>query len=169
MYIYIEVCSFQGMRYGVLVLLAGWYALTLFAPFVGAEHSNRMTVEADVLAPIVRVQVPDLVSFGNVTPGFVSQRQKIIVNNTGTTAVEITPELLAPDPIFSRLVVARRTTEQFQPIGSFKMTIARPRALGGSEDDFFYAKLDLSTYPLSAVPEDKRDHRATVVVWAVAA
>ena len=143
--------------------------LFFLLPSVMAEHSNRMVAEANVLAPVVRVRVPDFISFGNVTPGYASERMKIVVNNTGTTSIEITPELNAPDSIFSHLVLARRTTEEFKPIGSFKMTIASPRKLGGSEDDFFYAKLDLSKYERNAVPNDMLGHRATIVVWAVAA
>ena len=140
----------------------------LFIPSVVAEHSNYMTAEANVLAPIVRVRVPDAVSFGTVSPGYVSERQKIIVNNTGTTQIEVTPRLDVADPIFANLKLARRTTEDFVPIGSFSMTIPRPRSLGKSEDDYFYAQLDLRSYS-NSIPEDIPNHRATIVFWAVAA
>lgn len=149
------------MRYVAFALLL------ILLPSVMAEHTNRLSVEADVFAPVVRVSVPDFVSFGNVTSGFVSERVKIVINNTGTTAVQVVPELDKPDPVFSHLTFARRTTEEFQPIGSFKMTIPRPRALGKSEDDYLYAKLDLST--ATGLSRDMPDHRATVIFWAVAA
>lgn len=149
------------MRYWFLVLLF------FFLPFVLAEQNDRMVVGANVLAPVVRVQVPEFVSFGSVSPGFVSERVKIVVNNTGTTAVQFIPRLDNSDKIFSNLMLARRTTEEFKPIGSFRMTIPRPRAIGQSEDDYFYAQLDLRQYQ-DSISEDMLNHRATVVFWATA-
>jgi hypothetical protein len=137
-------------------------------PTVFAEHSNTLIAEADVRAPVVRVRVPDSVSFGTVTPGFVSERVKIVVNNTGTTAVEVVPQLVDPDQIFSHLMLARRTTEEFKPIGSFKMIIPRPKAVGKSDDDYFYAQLDLRSFNGRLV-ENLPNHRATIVFWATAA
>ena len=124
------------MRYWLLVLLF------FLMPLAVAEQNDRMVVDANVLAPVVRVQVLERVSFGSVSPGFVSERVKIVVNNTGTTAVQFIPQLETSDKIFSNLMLARRTTEEFKPIGSFKMNIPRLRAIGQREDDYFYAQSD---------------------------
>src|SRR3989344_867960 len=144
------------MRYWAFIVLV---SMLFFLSSVRAEKSNRMIVEADVLAPVVRVEVPDFVSFGSVTQGFSSERVKIVLNNTGTTAIEVTPRLDGPDAVFSHLVFARRTTEDFVPIGSFHMTVPRPRIPGKSEDDYLYAKLDLTQFSGKA-NEDLNHHRA---------
>jgi len=149
------------MRYWLLVLLF------FLMPLAVAEQNDRMVVDANVLAPVVRVQVLERVSFGSVSPGFVSERVKIVVNNTGTTAVQFIPQLETSDKIFSNLMLARRTTEEFKPIGSFKMNIPRPRAIGQSEDDYFYAQLDLRQYT-DSIPQNIPNHHATVVFWATA-
>ncbi len=149
------------MRYWLLAFIF------FLVPFAAAEQSERMIVDANVLAPVVRVQVPEMVSFGRVSPGFVSERVKIVVNNTGTTAVQFIPRLETQDKIFSNLILARRTTEEFKPIGTFKMNIPRPRAIGQSEDDYFYAQLDLRQYT-DSIPQNIPNHRATVVFWATA-
>lgn len=155
----------------------GWSACMLFVmlfvlvgalPMAGAESNTRTTVEANVVAPIVRIDVPDYLFFGNVTPGYVSERIKIVVNNTGTTAVKVIPQFeQGADEVFSHLVVARRVADDFVPLEKFTMTIPRPRAVGRSEDEFFYAKLDLKSYD-GRVTQDRRA-RAVILFVAVPA
>lgn len=137
-------------------------------PLVSAESNTRTTLEADVVAPVVRIDVPDYLFFGNVTPGYVSERLKIVVNNTGTTAVKVIPQFeQGSDEVFSHLVVARRVADDFVPLEKFTMNIKKPRAVGKGEDDYFYAKLDLTSYH-ERVTQDRRA-RATILFVAVPA
>lgn len=152
----------------MLVLLFGVFIAALALPMVSAESNTRTVLEAKVVAPVVRIDVPDFLFFGNVTPGYVSERVKIVVNNTGTTAVKVIPQFeQGADEVFSHLVVARRVSDDFVPLEKFTMTIPQPRAVGKSEDDYFYAKLDLKSYQ-ERVTQDRRA-RAAILFVAVPA
>ena len=150
---------------GSVYAVACFLLIAFVLPAVSAEANTRTTFEANVVAPVVRIDVPDHIFFGNVTPGYVSGRMKIIVNNTGTTAVKVIPQFeQGADEVFSHLVVARRVSDDFVPLEKFTMTIPKPRAVGKSEDDYFYAKLDLTSYG----EQVKQDRRARAVVLFVA-
>ena len=151
-----------------MMAVVAFLLISMTLSLASAESNTRTTVEANVVAPIVRIDVPDYLFFGNVTPGYVSERLKIVVNNTGTTNVKVIPQFeQGADEVFSHLIVAHRVREDFVPLEQFTMTIPKPRAVGKSEDDYFYAKLDLKSYN-GKVAQDRRA-RAVILFVAVPA
>ena len=128
---------------------------------------SRMTVEANILAPVVSIQVPEYVFFGNLTKGFSSDRIRVDINNTGNTAVTVTPQLSDPqDKIFQQLQFARRTTEDYQSVSNFSIFLARPSAPGKIADEYFYMKLDLTDYE-EDIRNDRIGQKSTVIFVAV--
>lgn len=130
-------------------------------------ESEKSVFEANVLAPIVKVEIPTRVFLGNVTPGFDGERVKVEVENVGTTAVTITPQLEAgSEDVFGGLMFARRTTEPWQKIGQFSLKLDRPSSPGKTEKDYFYTKIDLSSYR-GEIKQDKLGAKANVIFWVL--
>ena len=154
----------QGLKglSGVLMILLG-VMLSL-----GSVRANAVTMfEADVLAPVVKIEVPAHLNLGNVTPGFSSERVRVDIDNVGTTAVAVIPQLEdANEEIFKYLSFTRRTTEPYAKIGDFTFFLSRPSVPGKIESDYFYAKLDLSTFQ-GSVKEDVFGRQARVVFWVL--
>ena len=139
--------------------------------FVSAAvgDNDRTVFAANVLAPRTQINVPDFVDFGDVSSGFVSERIRIDIENTGSTSVEVTPRLVnSGDEIFSNLYFFRRVKDDPEKIGRFSINLDAPSTKGGIEDDYFYARLDLSNYGRN-LESDLLDQRAAVVFWAVPA
>ena len=154
----------QGLKglSGVLMILLG-VMLSL-----GSVRGNAGTMfEADGRAPVVKIEVPAHLNLGNVTPGFSSERVRVDIDNVGTTAVAVIPQLEdANEEIFKYLSFTRRTTEPYAKIGDFTFFLSRPSVPGKIESDYFYAKLDLSTFQ-GSVKEDVFGRQARVVFWVL--
>ena len=137
--------------------------------FRGDAVVGKCTCECgdDVLAPVVKIEVPAHLNLGNVTPGFSSERVRVDIDNVGTTAVAVIPQLEdANEEIFKYLSFTRRTTEPYAKIGDFTFFLSRPSVPGKIESDYFYAKLDLSTFQ-GSVKEDVFGRQARVVFWVL--
>ena len=115
LYVIMKIIRVRAM-FSISMLFVIIIIILSMLPFVIGGNSDRedLIVEANVFAPVVKIEVPNYVFLGNVTKGFSSDRVRIDINNTGTTAVSVTPELEdSNENIFKYLTFARRTTEQF--------------------------------------------------------
>lgn len=157
------------MRYRrVLFLVYFCLLLTFFGAIVSAGDRESVTFEVNILSPVVSIEVPERVSFGEISPGYSTNHVRMDINNTGTTAVRVTPRLVdSNEKIFQHLYFSKRTTQPFQKIGDFNLDLDRPSAIGNIEKDYFYVKLDLRNYT-EIVRDNMKGHRATVIFWAVA-
>lgn len=153
----------------IILILLG--SVVGFSVLVSAAlgDNTRTVFAANVLAPRTQINVPDYVSLGDVSSGYVSDRVRIDIENTGDTKVEVTPRLVnEDDEIFSNLYFFRRVKDDHERIGNFDIEIDAPTSQNGVEDDYFYVELDLSNYG-SDLEEDLLDRRGAVVFWAVPA
>lgn len=133
------------------------------------QEAARMVVEANIFAPIIKISVSEHIFLGNLTKGYSGDRFRVEVNNTGTVDVVLTPKLSSgSNKIFENLFLARRTTEEFLPIGRFNISIAKPSDIGKVKSDYFYIKMDLSNYK-DEIRNDKLGEKAEIVFWAVPA
>lgn len=150
------------------VLLVVGITFSLFIGLVvGASSSESMDFIVDVRASKTSIEISDRVYFGNISKGYVSDKVRIDINNTGDVAVKVTPQLVnSSEDIFSNLYFARRTTEPYYKIGSFNLNISQPSSIGGITEEYFYAKLDLSNFQ-GAISSDRLGHKAEVVFYAL--
>jgi len=147
------------------------FAILLGVIIVSASHSDISTFEVNVLGPpppIIKIQVPDFVFFGNVSSGEESERMRVDVNNTGNIDVVITPRLVdLNEEIFNHTYFTRRVSEPYQKIGAFSLNLSASSDRGGIESDYFYAKIDLREFK-GRIDRDLIGHRADVKFIAVA-
>ncbi|MCW8965986.1 MAG: hypothetical protein OQK82_04755, partial [Candidatus Pacearchaeota archaeon] len=54
-----------------------------------AEDDDVMVAQADVLKSTVGISVPDTVEFGEIAKGYISERQDLDVENTGTSDISV--------------------------------------------------------------------------------
>jgi hypothetical protein len=105
-------------------------------------------VEIDIYgppAPIIQIQVPDLIDLGNISYNGDGTRTRVDINNSGNVAVNIKPVLVnSSDEVFSNLYFERRTTDVYSKIGNWSINITAPTS--GVDGDYFYMKLDLRNY-----------------------
>lgn len=85
----------MNKKRGALIILSAIFIFTLGLIFVNAN--NEMTVEANFVgyeAPMVRVNVPDYISLGPITPNEpFDETSAFKINNTGRANINVTPML----------------------------------------------------------------------------
>jgi hypothetical protein len=148
----------------VVVLLS--VSLIMFFSFVFlASADDVMTVEANIFAYVASVEVPENVFLGNLTKGYqtdLSASDKFKINNTGTTDITVTPELVnSTEVIFSYLYFGRTISGNFTRIGNYSLDIDQPSEPGGKESESIYMKLDLRNFN-GSIEEDMINHNAEV-------
>ncbi len=105
------------------------------------------TVINNSVAELIKVVVPDRVILGNVTIGRSSEEVRVWVNNTGSVAVKVTPELInTSDSIFNNLYFRKFQTRNFTKIGEFYFNISAPGNGKTYEDEYFWVLLNLTNY-----------------------
>jgi hypothetical protein len=110
---------------------------------------DTTTFRIDVVGPptpVLNVQVPDSIYFGNVSVGEQTDDVKIDINNTGNIGIVVTPKLMSGShSIYNHTYFKRITTEQYFQIGQYSHNISAPSS-GGVRSSFMYAKIDLRNY-----------------------
>lgn len=154
----------------LLLILAGIFVIS-FIYFVNAadDYTATMIVEANIDsdAGVVKIEVPEKVSFGDIAKGEVSDKIKVYINNTGTVNVFVTPKLKDPnEKIFSNLYFQTRqqskTPElnEVYRIGDYRLNISSSR-------EYFYMWLDLEDYS-GSINQDMINHTAEIEFIAMA-
>ncbi|MBS3089945.1 hypothetical protein J4461_03650 [Candidatus Pacearchaeota archaeon] len=137
--------------------------LLFFMPF--ALAGDITVFEATVYGSVVSVEVPDIIYLGNISSGFVGEEKRVDIVNTGTTDIIITPILIGDhDPIFEKLYFSKRLSGvdySFRQVGNFSLNMSKPSRLGGTNNDYFYTRMDLSDYT-GSVPSGVSTLRANV-------
>jgi len=152
---------------GVIIILG---IIIFGAFFVSAVNTDISTFEVNIFAPpepIIRIQVPDFVFFGNVSKGKISDRPKIDINNTGNVDVIVKPQLLnSSETIFSHTKFSELAAGPFIRIGDFSMIINASTT--GVRKELMYAQIDLTDFN-EDIKSDIIGHKADVRFFAVAA
>jgi len=134
---------------------------------VCADSSDDMLVKVNVLETEVSISVPDQVSFGNIAPGYLSERRDLDIINDGTVDVSISADLdeSYDGEIFENLAFRRILDDPLTSIDFFEVEVAKPASVGGERTQNVYAYLDLSDYEEEI--SIMMDHNATVIFTAV--
>ncbi|MEK6899201.1 MAG: hypothetical protein AABW79_03845 [Nanoarchaeota archaeon] len=149
--------------------------LLIFITLVGA--TDIATIEADIIdvgtqnnntnGTSVSIQVPDYIDLGNVDENGLSDELKIYVNNTGDTAIKVTPTLISyTDEIFTNLFFREFKTSggapvQQRKIGDWSFNISAPSSGQDFKSKYFYMQLDLSDADVD-VSSNLNGHQANV-------
>jgi hypothetical protein len=142
----------------------------------------RLNVEADIIdtqgggnnqSGSISIQVPDFIDLGNVSETGISSEPQIYMNNTGTVAIVVTPQLSNyTDDIFDYLHFREFKTSGGNPvtpqrIGNWSMNISAPSSGQTFRSKYFYMRLDLSQANID-LSDDLIGHQAHVRFFAVA-
>jgi len=148
-----------GLIFGVMLVLG-------VTGFVYADSSDDMVVKANVLETEISISVPDQVSFGNIAPGYTSERQEIEIVNDGTVDVGVSADLEEEDDIFENIAFRRVLDDPLTKIDFFEIEIEKPSTVGDENEEDVYMYLDLSDYE-GEESGDMMGHNATVIFTAV--
>ena len=106
--------------------------------------TNYTEFRATILGPppsIIGVQVPDFISFGNLSVGEKSDDVKVNITNTGNVDIIVTPTLAnSSELIFSYTYFKRITSDPYLNIGDYKHNVS------SGSSNYMYARLDLRNY-----------------------
>jgi len=152
----------------LISLMLGVMLLVSMAGIVSADASENMLVRVNVLEPEVSISVPDQISFGTITPGYLSERQDIDVVNEGTVDVSVSAELDGSysEDIFENLAFQRILTDDLTNIDFFEVEIEKPATVGSKRSQNIYMYLDLVDYD-EEITSNMMGHNATVIFTAV--
>lgn len=160
----------------VFVSLLVFIVLFYFA----SALNDTMIVETNIFvngssgnSTIIRVEVPDYLSFGNVTNFGESEELRVYVNNTGNVNIRVTPDLINQSEMIFRNLYLRKsktsngTAVNFSRIGTFSFNITRPTSGQTFNDEYFWIMLNLSNNPQN-ITSNIIGHRTNVKFFAVA-
>lgn len=152
-----------------ILFLAFSFVLFSSLLLVSAEESDSetMKVRVNFLKPTVGISVPNLVIYGDIAPGYLSERRDLEIENSGNVDVRITPELDNYEgDIFTSLVFKNILDAPFTRIGDYFIDISRPSDVGGIRTEKIYMYLDLTSFS-GNVSEEKLGHEANVTFFAL--
>lgn len=152
------------------IFAAGFFlaGVVLFVSAGQNEDVVSSVFEANIYQPRVSISVPDYVFLGNITLGYSTDEEKMLVVNKGDVAVSVTPALAdLNEDIFSYLYF-RESSGSYRRIGNFSMTISKPSSQGGNSTKTLYYKLDLREYE-GDIDRDLMGHSTRVKFFATAA
>jgi len=156
----------MGKRCIAWLLIISVFAFILIFLALVYASSDTMKVEANIFAPVVSVEVPDYVYFGNLSKGYESDEINITINNTGTTDISVTPRLAnSQEKIFNYTYFKKTSSDTYRLVGMFNVNISRPTQ-NGVKVQSVYAKLDLTDYD-GDIDYDMIKHNASIIFWAV--
>jgi len=158
------------MRKIVLTLMVlGIFVLsTTFGTALSSTGEN-MTVKANILQSRISLSVPNEVTFQDIAAGYLSERQDLDIENTGTVDIEVTPQLEnSSDKIFSNLAFQKVLSDPMTKINWFSFDVAKPLTVGGTNPANIYMYLDLQNYKQD-INSDMLNHEGKVIFWAVPA
>jgi hypothetical protein len=155
----------MGKRWIACLIFAFIFIISILVVYVYAA-SDTMKVEANIFAPLVSVEVPDYVYFGNLSKGYKSDEINITINNTGTTDISVTPRLADnSEKIFNYTYFKKTSSDTYRIVGMFNVNITKPKTNGVTVQSV-YAKLDLTDYD-EEINYDMIKHNASIIFWAV--
>lgn len=133
---------------------------------VSAAETGSMIVKTNVLPEEVSISVPDTVTFQDIAPGYLSERQDIDVVNTGTVDVSISTDLdtLYTGDIFTNIGFKKTLAEDLINLRYFDLEVMKPSVVGGERSEGIYMYLDLSEYSGETA---EADHTTSVIFTAV--
>lgn len=147
----------------------------------GVEAGDTMTLEVDVRdlgldsedpgSETVSIEVPSFIDLGSIDENGFSEEIKIYINNTGTSDIKVTPELVDQnEDVFSYLFFREYKTSGGsnvlqKRIGEFSFNISAPTS--GSRSKYIYMQLDLSDADLE-LDSDLIGHNSDVRFIATA-
>lgn len=150
--------------------ILGIFVFSLIVMGIGFSSAAQtgtanMTVKANVLSTSVSLSVPNSIIIGDIAPGYVSDLESFSIINTGTTDIQVMPEIASStnDTLFKNIGFKRVQTDDLTKIGVFNINIEKPDKVGGERDQNLYMQLDLSGYSGDATGENN----ATIVFTAV--
>ena len=149
--------------FGILVLGVGF---TSALTYDDSESSDSMLVKVNLLESTVSISVPDNLVIEDMAAGYLSDEQGFDILNTGTTDIQVVPELAesSDSELFSNLAFKRIQADDLTKIGFFDVTIEKPTIAGGERDQNVYLQLDLTEYEGDVTVGD---NNATVIFTAV--
>ena len=136
-----------------------------------SDENDVMIVQADILKSEVGIKVPDNVVIGEIAKGYISDRQDIDIENTGTTDISVIPLIEdtqenQTESIFDYLSFQETLSSDMIKIGSFEMEIEKPSNVGGTRTEGIYMYLDLTEYD-GEISESLIGHKSNVTFWAI--
>ncbi|MDD2444638.1 MAG: hypothetical protein PHX15_02740 [Candidatus Nanoarchaeia archaeon] len=151
--------------FGLLLL-----SVFLISSFVSSQEANAtMKVRANILESNIGISVPNLIIMGDMSPGYLSERQDLNITNTGTVDLMITPELDEnyEEDIFTHLSFKNILDDPLTKIGDYSLELLKPNTVGNTRSERVYMYLDLTDYS-GELNQTLTDHEANVVFWATA-
>lgn len=132
-----------------------------------AESSDNMTVKVDVIKPNIGITVPSLVTFQEISTGYLSERQDLSISNTGTVDVQITPEISSDynGSIFQNIAFKETLDDPLIKLGNYVLELLKPTEVGGTRTEKVYMYLDLTSYS-GTIEQDMLDHKTQIIFWA---
>ena len=130
-----------------------------------SDETANMTVKVNVLPTTISISVPDNIVFDDIAAGYLSELQSFSVINSGTTDIQVMPNLgtSTDDGLFSNIAFKRVQTDDPTKIGFFDLEIEKPSTVGETRDQNVYMQLDLTDYS----GEITGNNNATVIFTAV--
>ncbi|MFA5485122.1 MAG: hypothetical protein WC260_02650 [Candidatus Pacearchaeota archaeon] len=152
-------------------------SLFLISSFVSSSEgldpitnvSATMKVRANIIKPNMGINVPSLVTIGNMAPGYLSDRQDINITNTGNVNLVITPELEESynGDVYNYLSFKRILDDPLAKIGDYSLELLKPNAVGGTRSERIYMYLDLTGFT-KELNNTLTNHEVDVIFWATA-
>jgi len=149
-----------------LLVVGAMLVMVLGIVSANGDSNDTMTVKVNVLKSEISISVPSQVIFEDIAKGYLSERQDIDIDNTGTVDITVTPEVNDTEGIFDYLVFQEVLSDPMINIRYFSLDIDKPSTIGGTKTEGIYLYLDLTEYD-GEIDMDMVDHESTVVFWAV--
>jgi len=143
------------------------FAIMIFgSALISAASSDSMLVKTNVLDEEISITVPDSVTFQDIAPGYLSEKQDVEITNNGTVDASISVELDSSytDDIFTNIGFKRILADEITNIRYFDFEILKPTIVGGERSEGIYMYLDLSEYTGNTA---EKDHNTTIIFTAV--
>jgi len=161
------------LKGGFVIMRKLFFSFLLFGFLiagVSAQDSNdTMVVRADIVKSSIGISVPESVFFGDITSGYISERQSVDINNIGTVDIRVVPELEEgyDGEYFDYLGFRKILDDPLEMIGYFEIEVEKPASVGGVRNQNVYMYLDLTDYP-GEIETNVDHHEAEVIFWAFA-
>ncbi|HLD54999.1 MAG TPA: hypothetical protein VJB35_01940 [Candidatus Nanoarchaeia archaeon] len=133
-----------------------------------AQGSDSMNIKADILKSSVSINVPDNITFEQITKGYLSERKDLNIENTGTTDINVIPLLEEnyTEGIFDHISFKKTLSANLTRIGNFEFEIKKPTTMGGIKTEGIYMHLDLTGFE-GEIQNDLIGHNTNIIFWAI--
>ena len=158
------------MNKKIFGLLVGLFVFSLVSvsaiSYDDSDSTESMLVKVDVLQSTVSISVPDNLVIEDIASGYISEMQSFDIINTGTTDIQVVPELdsSTDNAMFSNLGFKRVQADELTKIGFFDVEIEKPATVGSQRSQSVYVQLDLTDYEDDV---NVGENNATVIFTAV--